>query len=455
MFVEAVISVHFHCWYVSQGNQFRKERGSLLNKIKLAMKQRTYLLVTACVATAFVAPAAVAQGIGSLDRLFGKVESAIRDQARKEPAQIPAGSQGNQNAQTTGQREVKKEFTFSERDAEVAESQNSSNVPPPPLGNRKASSFDNLMGGDQPARNKVAAAMTKAAFFEEFERMHLDSAGKEYLKVASSLAMMLPAEYGVSTGCVQSRYHDGRVTHSSEAVTIASAMYDVIDQLGPSGPKSNRLRDNVNSLFMPGMPCRGDSVAIKQFLTEYTDYARGLLDRKQALVSDRKAREQEQARQAKIAADQQAQEKAGKEREAQARDAEMRRQNKEATEKRTVALRLGGEKPASFSDYTLMHQHKEGYNLFVNPKVEADNNVYLMPPFKLERADSDGLLVTDGNGNYILVKKTRSTAIYGELKINWPITTIGKYVGNTQYTTVIGAVKTAAVIEAIAIKSLQ
>lgn len=366
---------------------------------------------------------------------------------------MPNAPQGNQNLPTDGQREAKKVPPIPENNTEITETQNNPN--------RKASTLDNLMGSDQPNKSNTTSVMTKESFFAEFERDYLEKSDdtghlpgmkQKHDKVANSIAVVLPAEFGISASCVQQLRTDGKISGSIQAMTIAAAMYDVLDQIAPSGNKKGMLRDRVNSLSRPGSGCPSDFPAIKQFLSEYSDFAKGMLERKLALVAERNAKEQEQARQARIVADQQASEKANKEREAQAREAEMRKQKKGADEKRRIALRSSVEKPASFRDYMLMYDHGIGDQFYGSPLLKADNKVYLFGTGALDREEDGGLLVkSPGGGGYIHVRTSRSTQIYGDLRINMPIVVIGRYVENIQYTTVIGAVKTAPVIEAIAI----
>jgi len=234
-------------------------------------------------------------------------------------------------------------------------------------------------------------------------------------------------------------------------MTIASAMYDVIDQLTPSANKGGMLRDRLNSLSKAGTGCPGDFLAIEQFLSDYADFAKSMVNRKLALVNEKKAKEQDQNRQAKLAAEQQANEKVKKEQDAQARDADMRREKNEADEKRKIALRSGAEKPASFKDHMLLHDYGTGDQFYGSPLLKPDNKVYLFGTGALNREEDGGLFVKNPGGEYIHVKTNRNTPIFGELRMNMPIVVIGRYVGNVQYTTVIGAVKTAPVIEAIAI----
>lgn len=417
--------------------------------IQLFLGHKRHFVMASAVAI-LIATAANAQGIGALGKLFGDVESAIRDQAKKEPAQLQAVPSGNPNLPTAGQREANT----------VDETQGRPMTQSPATQNRPDSTLNQLMGSEQAARNNSVSSVTKAALLAEFEKDYLeksDDAGRlpgmkqSHLKVANGLATMLPAEYRVSAACVQQRSRDGSTSGSSQAMTIASAMYDVIDQLTPSANKGGMLHDRVNSLSKAGTGCPSDFPAIEQFLSEYADFAKSMVNRKLALVNEKGAKEQDQNRQAKLAADQQANEKAKKERDAQARDADMRREKKEADEKRKIALRSGAEKPASFKDHMLMNDYGTGDQFYGFPLLKPDNKVYLFGTGALNREEDGGLFVRSPGGDYIHIKTSRSTPIYGELRMNMPIVVIGRYVGNIQYTTVIGAVKTAPVIEAIAI----
>jgi hypothetical protein len=320
--------------------------------------------------------------------------------------------------------------------------------------------LDSLMNSSQSARSNAASPVSKASFLADFERDYLAKAtdkgtmqgmSQRADKVGDGLAAMLPAEYGVSATCVQQRSRDGRISGNSQARTVAAAMYDVLDQIATSGNKGGMLRDRVNSLSKPYTGCPNDFPAIKQFLDDYAEFAKGMVDRKLALVGERKANEEEKARQVKAAANQKADEQAGKQRDAQAREAEMKRQKKESDEKRKLALRSGSEKPGSFRDYMLMHDHEIGDQYYGSPLRVPDNKVYLFGTGAFDREDSGGLFIRNSGNEYIYVKTSRGTPIYGDLRVNMAIVVIGKYVGNIQYTTVIGAIKTAPVIEAFAI----
>jgi hypothetical protein len=405
-----------------------------LNTIKRIFTKPIYCSVCVSAALIFLAPTAVADGIGSIGKLFGKIDSSIRDQVKKEPAQVPVTPQGNSNLPATGQREAKRVEPLSENDSEVAEPQENTNASQPIPVNRRSSTLDNLIGSDQPKRSNASSAMTKTSLLAEFERDYLeksDDAGRlpgmkqSHDKVANGLAIMLPAEFGVSAACVQQRKMDGRVTGGPQAMTIAAAMYDVIDQLVPSANKGGMLHDRVKSLSQPGIGCPNDFPAIKQFLSEYSDFAKAMVDRKLAVVAERKANDQERARQIKISAEHQANDKASKERQVQEREAEMRRQKKEVDDKRKIALRSGAEKPASFRDYMLMHDYGTGDQFYGSPLLKPDNKVYLFGTGGLDRESGEGLIVKNSGGDYIHVITNRSTPIYGELRVNMAIVVIG------------------------------
>lgn len=458
----------------------------------------------------------------------------------------------------------------------------------------KRSTLDNLMGSDQANRGDTISTMSKGAFLAEFERDYLelsDDAGhmpsmkQRHDKVAQNLAIMLPAELGVSAGCVQQRKRDGSITGTSQAMTIAAAMYDVIDELAPSTGKSGMLRNRVNSLSQPGSGCPSDFPAIKQFLSDYSNFAKEMVGRRKSLTAERKAKVNDIAIAASretttpsvakdnaifariernyrprpesklepmrpiagpeqfdeltklliadygVSADCLLENKAisGAAETGQARsvahamnsilmygwamkyspatadasrinttidplsrrapfgcpadfdkikrflndfssftrsmierkDAESlarshqkedAQRRKDAQDKeRSVALRTGREKPASFKDYMLMHDHGVGDQFYGSPLLKPDNKVYLFGTGAVDREEGGGLLVRNSGGSYIHVKTSRSTPIYGDLRVNMPVVVIGRYIGNTQYTTVVGAVKTAPMIEAIAI----
>lgn len=434
-------------------------QGGTLNTMKRIFTKPVYRAACVLAAIVFLAPTAGADGIGSIGKLFGKIDSSIRDQVKKEPAQALVTPLGNSHL-ATGQRDAGTVEPLSENNSEVVEPQVNTNPSPPVSVTRRSSTLDNLMGSDQPKRTNASSAMTKMSFLAEFESDYLeksDDAGRlpgmkqSHDKVANALAITLPAEFGVSAACVQQRRRDGRVTGSPQAMTIAAVMYDVIDQLAPSTNKGGMLHDRVKSLSQPGIGCPNDFPAIKQFLSEYSDFAKSMVDHKLALVTNRKAKAQEQVRQDKMAADHQASEKASKERQVQEREAEMRRQKRESDDKRKIALRSGAEKPASFRDYMLMHDYGAGDQFYGSPLLKPDNKVYLFGTGGLDREDGEGLIVRNSGGDYIHVITNRSTPIYGELRIKMAIVVIGRYVGNTQYTTVMGAVRTAPMIEAIAV----
>jgi len=72
----------------------------------------------------------------------------------------------------------------------------------------------------------------------------------------------------------------------------------------------------------------------------------------------------------------------------------------------------------------------------------------------LEHAEQNGdvLIVKFANGYSFVTKALAAKHGYGftdNLRIGMPIHIIGKYVKNTEYTTVIGTSKTAAVFEAV------
>ena len=376
----------------------------------------------------------------SFDKPFDEVESAIHEQAAGRP------------------------FKFPENEP----------LPPTEIGNTKttaqapsrSSSLDDLMG-DKPTvqRNAAAAAMTKAEFFAEFEHHYMEAArsngiissiDQEYSDVAKSLAVMLPSEFGISTQCVQQRMRDGRISGSRQAMAIASAMYDVIDKIAssggkaPSGRKTDTLREKVNSLSQRAGGCPNDFPAIKQYLEEYTEFAKALVARKQNAVAERQTKEKEEAQQAKLAADKQREEDETEKREAQAQEAQQQKLKREATEKRKLVLRSGAEKPASFRDHMLMYDYGMGDQFFSSPMLKPDGKVYLFGTGTLDGQDGSDLIFKGYNG-YVVVKIGRNTPIYGDIRINMLTVVIGRYVGNTQYTTVIGVVKTVPIIEAIAV----
>ena len=460
----------------------------------------------------------------------------------------------------------------------------------------KGSTLDNLMGEDRSSRsNTPSTILTKAAFLAEFERDYLetsDDAGhlpgmKQNLeKVTNNLAIMLPSEASISAACVQQRRRDGRIAGTSQARTIAAAMYDVIDELAPSANKGGMLRDRVNSLSQLGSGCPADFPAIKQYLSDYSDFAKGMVGRRKNLTAERKSKVNEMVVSASIdtpsssvtkgnavftriengyrpkaeqkseptrpiaSFDQfeelaklltteynvsadcvQEKERNGKNVEssqaraianamnsiliygwntkyspatadasrlnkdldplsrkppygcpadfekikkflndfssftksmidrkeaeglAKAQQREEAQRRKETQDKeRSVALRTSKEKPVSFKDYMLLHDYGTGDQFYGSPLLKPDNKVYLFSTGGLDREEDGGLFVkSPGGGGYIHVKTTRSTPVFGDLRMNMPVVVIGRYVGNIQYTTVIGAVKTAPVIEAIAI----
>lgn len=133
----------------------------------------------------------------------------------------------------------------------------------------------------------------------------------------------------------------------------------------------------------------------------------------------------------------------------------MFRQKKEAEEKRKSALQSGYAKPNSFNDFMLMHDdYVGGDQYFANPLLKPNNRVYLFSIGGIDRQDGNNLIIKSTTG-YIFVRTNHSTPMFGVLQVHSPTVVLGRYVDNTQYTTVLGEIRTAPVIEAIAVTKAQ
>lgn len=369
------------------------------------------------------------------DKAIGKIESAIRGQTGPRQAK-PGGAEAQQ---ATEMRDQPKESSAS--------------------ASQSNSSLDRLLGNDADSlQGQAGAGSTKAEFFSSFEKHYFEVASssgaisdmqRKYMDIGNSLARMLPSEFGISIQCVQQRARDGRISGTSQARSIAAAMYDILDKLA-APERSNALRARFDSLARPGSGCPNDFAGIKQYLDTYTEFAIQLVDRHQKAVAERQSQMREAEREAKLAADRKRSEEDAKNREAQARDEAQKTAMREAQEKRRASLRSGAAKPNSFQDHMLMHDYVWGEQYFSSPLVEPDGKVYLFGTGALDRKDGNDLILKNPDG-YVIVRPKRGTPIYGELQVNRLTVVLGRYVANAQYTTVIGAVKTAPVIEAIAI----
>lgn len=347
-------------------------------------------------------------------------------------------------------------FSFSRREAEEAEATSAAAESGNPA--KKGSSLDALLGAQHSDDHATGNAIGKQQLFADFESVYMEksddtgnfpSAAQRPDKVSDGLAVILPSEYGVSESCIQQRRRDARISGSSQARSIAAVMYDIVDQLAPpryGKPSGDMVRQRMSYLSQPGMGCPADFPKIRAFLDEFTDFAKAMVDRKKAVVTA-KAKQAEREQQLVEA---RKSEKVQKDAEAEARAAEARRSEKEANDRRRTSLLAGKEKPASFRDHMLMHDYAIGDQYIWSPLVKADNKVYLFGTGSLDRQDGQDLILRSANG-YVMVKMGRSTPKYGELQVNRLTVVLGRYIDNTQYTTVMGAIKTAPVIEAIAV----
>lgn len=230
---------------------------------------------------------------------------------------------------------------------------------------------------------------------------------------AVAVANVLTSEHDVHCSPANSRFPE----NYSIAVQVLSALNSIIEiQYGRESARKSLL-NSVNNI---GSQCREsieDVPEVKALLAELT---------------------------------------AESERWYQARTRAKEMQN-QAESKRIDALRQGkAEEIRNFNDAMIFYSAGNGRLLMARPKIKPDSRLYGAYGAVLDRVEQGGdtLIIRAGSPpNYafitglLAVKQHRS--VIENLRIGMPIHVIGRYVKNTEYSTVLGAAKTAVVLEAV------
>jgi hypothetical protein len=189
--------------------------------------------------------------------------------------------------------------------------------------------------------------------------------------------------------------------------------------------------------------CPQSARQIRQFLDEFAAESENWYQ--QNIEYTQRKREEE----ARLAQQKAEQEEAARQQKAEQERIE-KQQRADAIAKRTQELRSGQAKIESYSDAQLFYRPEGGQLLVRNPKVQPDGKIYEVFG-NLERVEGNTLIVKFADTYYffISVKEKQPRDFVGNLRIGWPLRVIGRYTSNRQYTTVIGASKTAPTFEAI------
>ena len=201
------------------------------------------------------------------------------------------------------------------------------------------------------------------------------------------------------------------------ADTIIEMQYEQ-DSGRPTSPLASgqRRQSLINYVRNATFPCQQYAGQVKQFLDEF-------------------ASESEKWKQAGVENAQRSQ-----------------NQRSEAIAERTEALRSGQAEIQNLSDAALFYNATTGLSLMMNPKAQPDEKYYVTQGL-LEKIEDGGdtLLAKFGDGYARIVHVSASKQHQGfldNLRVGRNFNVVGRYVGNAEYMTVMGASKTVPVFEA-------
>jgi hypothetical protein len=404
----------------------------------LAMKRALfYRLILGCattIALSVIGTPAIAQGL--LDGLTDTVQQKLKE-----------ATQGvlNQNTPPAEQKP--------EGNAEDTPSKNTA----PAEQKSGASPRGALDKYTRPSEQTPEPTISKEELFEAWMQEYLDegkpsranSERPPFLngntnQARKDLATVLYNDYGMR--CAKSP-EDGAY------LAWTASFYDVLNDIIKiqHGNDSHRLtlEGRVSSLTTGTYRyCPEYANQIRQFLD---DFAIASEEWHQQNVEYHQRKREEEAKLAQLKADKEAaarqaktdRERVEKEREVAARQAKA---------ERTEALRSGQAKVESYGDARLFYQPMEGFQLVMRPKVQPDGKVYEVQGI-LERVEGSTLLVKFADKHYFFItaKEKQPRDFMKNLRIGGILHVIGRYTSNREYTTVIGATRTAVVFEAISI----
>jgi hypothetical protein len=293
----------------------------------------------------------------------------------------------------------------------------------------------------RPAEQKPEPMMSKEELFEWWKEQYL--VDREFDNKPNfnsfknqdnwrSFANVLYSDYGVHCENLSAtdRGKNSPAGNKDLSRSLLSVMATISDlQHGDKYANNKRLSENITGAKraclrycnVTGEDCHKYDVQIDQFLDEF------------AIESEKWSQQKTAARQAKV----------------EQQRAEQQ-QRTEATAKRAQALRSGQAKVESYGDAQIFYRPEGGQLLVRNPKAQPDGKVYEVFG-NLDRVEGNTLIVKFADTYYffISVKEKQPRDFVGNLRIGWPLRVIGRYTNNRQYTTVIGATKTAPAFEAI------
>jgi hypothetical protein len=409
-------------------NKFLTAHGPAMKKVLLC---RLILGCVAGIALLAIGTPATAQGL--LDGLAGTVQQKLKEATQGVLNQIPPSEEQNSRDATQEAPDKKNAPTAEQKPKNDAE-----DVPDKKPDGSSQGALDKYTRSEE---QKPEPTMSKEELFESWRQQYLiDGEFDNKPNFNSfknqdnwrSFANVLYSDYGLRCENLSATKKGKNSPEGNKDLTrsLLSVMAIISDiQHGDKYANSKRLNESIAGAKQDCLrycnitreDCHKYDEQIDQFLNEF------------AAESEKWSQQKTATRQEK----------------AERQHAEQKRRT-EATAERAQALRSGQAKVENYSDAQLFYSPEGGQLLVRNPKAQPDGKIYEVFG-NLERIDGNTLIVKFADKYYFIisVKEKQPQSFVKNLRIGWPLRVIGRYTSNREYTTVIGATKTAPVFEAI------
>lgn len=289
-------------------------------------------------------------------------------------------------------------------------------------------------------RASIFASIAKVYHTKAYDNGGFPSSLLDYHTLGLRVGEHLEQHSRVSARCLFDVRRDGKRSPTGAVIGLVAGLEDVMRSHAAKGLASLQtvVAARVRS-FAASPGCSRYEPAAQSLLLAFSEFA-------QPMVASHLEKITKRNDEARIAA-QSGREQAQRHNHARRRTAEeteVRRaaDQEQQRQERLLALKDGAA-PESFKDHYLLLDPQNAQFDLANPPLDPIKGPVIFR----------GQIVREENGGYLLLLTTRvpayvklvrsaSSAVEGTLHINGHVNVIGRHVGNRQYETVLGAVKT-------------